>query len=129
MRKMNVPSLPRANSQLKRLARAEPTWKYPVGEGANLTLGPVTDLLLDRDRAVGTTGDRLGHPLGELGAGVFVQDVEVTVVADLEDLGGDAHADRVAGAQVEVDVDLHGDSFGSSHHGTGHPGARADCVH
>jgi hypothetical protein len=39
---------------------------------------------------------------------VLVEDVEVTVVSHLEDLGQDAHAHGVAGALVEVHDDLHG---------------------
>src|ERR1017187_9581225 len=38
---------------------------------------------------------------------VFVEDVEVPVVAHLEDLGQDAHTDGVAGTLVEVHDDLH----------------------
>ena len=42
MRRTNVPPCWRANSQLNRAVRAVPTWKYPVGEGAMRTRGPVT---------------------------------------------------------------------------------------
>ena len=38
MRRMNVPSWPRASSQLKSAVRALPTWSWPVGLGANRTL-------------------------------------------------------------------------------------------
>ena len=34
MRKMNLPPLRRAKSQLKRAVRAPPIWRYPVGLGA-----------------------------------------------------------------------------------------------
>src|ERR1041384_1828045 len=34
IRRMNVPPLPRANSQLKSAVRALPTWRWPVGLGA-----------------------------------------------------------------------------------------------
>ena len=37
LRKINVPPLARANSQLYNAVRAPPTWRYPVGDGANRT--------------------------------------------------------------------------------------------
>src|SRR5438067_3919135 len=39
MRRMNVPSVWRANSQLNSAVRAPPTWRKPVGDGAKRTLG------------------------------------------------------------------------------------------
>ena len=36
-RRMSFPPLFLAYSQLKRAVRAPPTWRLPVGEGANLT--------------------------------------------------------------------------------------------
>ena len=39
IRRMNVPPCRRAKSQLNSAARALPTWKYPVGEGAKRTRG------------------------------------------------------------------------------------------
>ena len=44
---------------------------------------------------------------------VLVEHVEEVVVAHLEDLGGDAHAERVALAQVEIDDDTHQRSLSS----------------
>src|SRR5438046_691869 len=37
MRRINAPPRPRARSQLKSAVRALPTWRCPVGLGANLT--------------------------------------------------------------------------------------------
>ena len=39
MRRTNVPPCWRAKSQLNSAVRALPTWKYPVGDGANRTRG------------------------------------------------------------------------------------------
>src|SRR5512133_537351 len=39
MRRMNVPPLRRAHSQLNSAVRAPPMWRYPVGDGANRTRG------------------------------------------------------------------------------------------
>src|SRR5580700_10548012 len=47
-RKIMVPPFRRAYSQLKINVRALPTWRNPVGEGANRTLG-VLDRLLEQD--------------------------------------------------------------------------------
>src|SRR3954465_11998945 len=37
IRSTKVPPVLRAKSQLKSAVRAPPTWRYPVGDGANLT--------------------------------------------------------------------------------------------
>src|SRR4051812_12008249 len=39
IRRMKVPPKWRAKSQLNSAVRAPPTWRYPVGEGANRTRG------------------------------------------------------------------------------------------
>ena len=39
IRRMNVPPCCRTKSQLNSAARALPTWKYPVGEGAKRARG------------------------------------------------------------------------------------------
>jgi hypothetical protein len=52
MRSRNVPPVWRAYSQLKRAVRAPPTWRYPVGDGANRTRG-------------GASGSDMGHEKGK----------------------------------------------------------------
>src|SRR5713226_4656400 len=75
-----------------------PTERY---EGGRSVLG-------DGDRLLGA----LTHGLLDLGSQVvgrlLLEDVEEVVVAHLEDLGGDPHADGVALADVEIDYDLPG---------------------
>jgi sterol desaturase/sphingolipid hydroxylase (fatty acid hydroxylase superfamily) len=66
--------------------------------------------LLDGDGVRGTPAGGLAHPFVQGGIGVLVEDVEEAVGADLEHLGGDAHADGLALTRVEVDDDLHGAS-------------------
>jgi hypothetical protein len=63
--------------------------------------------VLDGDGLLGAAPDRFLHLRTHLLRRVLVQDVQEVVVADLEHLGGDAHAHRVALTQVEVDDDLH----------------------
>src|SRR5664280_3196473 len=113
MRSTNVPPDWRATSQLNSAVRALPTWKYPVGDGAKRTrvaseATPGLLVLDERDGARGAPVGSLAHGFGELGTGVLVQSVEEPGIADLEDLGGDAHADGVARALVIVHNDFHG---------------------
>jgi hypothetical protein len=44
-----VPPYRRANSQLNSAVRAPPTWRYPVGDGANRTRGPSIPRILTCD--------------------------------------------------------------------------------
>src|ERR1700722_19144225 len=74
---------------------------------------PAHWLFLNRDSAVGTSGNGLAKSIVELGTGIFVQDVQKTVVANLEHLRGNTHADRVRCAQIKVDVNFHDPSFSS----------------
>ena len=53
MRRMNVPSLPRASSQLKSAVRALPTWSWPVGLGAKRHPHSHDTLLQQGDRVRG----------------------------------------------------------------------------
>src|SRR5271167_4571648 len=127
IRRMNVPPRRRTKSQLYSAARALPTWKYPVGEGAKRARGGEAgtvmrdggappaptecggsgpaSVFLYGDGARGAPVDGLAQPLPELLGRMLVEDVEVAVVADLEDLGQDAHAHCVAGTLVEVNDD------------------------
>src|SRR5580704_15976734 len=109
MRRTNVPPCWRTNSQLKSAARALPTWKYPVGDGAKRARGGVVvgsvmwdtpsaggvrledpaSVFLYGDGARGAAVDRLAQALAELLGRVLVEHVEVTVVPHLEDLGQD----------------------------------------
>jgi hypothetical protein len=68
-------------------------------------------LLLDGDGAVGTARDRLPQSGVEFRPGILIEYVHEAVVANLKDLGSDAHAHGVAGAQVVIHVDFHDDSF------------------
>ena len=45
IRKMKVPPAPRTKSQLNSAARALPTWKYPVGDGAKRARGAVVSVM------------------------------------------------------------------------------------
>src|ERR1019366_3818765 len=99
----NAPPWRRAKSQLNRAVRALPTWKKPVGEGAIRTRGASTrSVLFDRDRARGTTVDRLDELRAEGLVGVVVEHVQEPVVAHLEDLRKDPHADGIARTLVVV---------------------------
>src|SRR5579871_178446 len=93
IRRMKVPLCCRAKSQLKRAVRALPTCKKPVGEGAKRTRGALTArrrsrrlLLADRDRLRGAAADGLFQLRTHGLRRVLVEDVEVAVVAHLEDL-------------------------------------------
>src|ERR1019366_10635562 len=121
MRSTNVPPYWRAKSQLNSADRAPPTWKYPVGDGANRTLGRsrMMESVMPsggaRTRRVVARGGGASVVLGygdgsrraavyrllqlpsQLFGRVLVEDVEVPVVAHLEDLGQDAHTDGIAG--------------------------------
>ena len=55
MRRMNVPSWPRASSQLKSAVRALPTWSCPVGLGAKRTL---TDTSMPTPADASEVGDQ-----------------------------------------------------------------------
>src|SRR3954452_14443373 len=87
----------------------------PAREAPAMTTEPITkgSVLGDGD---GLLGAAL-HALLDLGPILFarglVQDVEEVVVAHLEDLGRDPHADRVALTQVVVDHYSHLGPLGS----------------
>src|SRR5271166_3599341 len=128
MRRMKVPPCWRTKSQLNSAARALPTWKNPVGDGAKRARGGVIEsvmrcagaprapagckgwdpasVFLYGDGARRAAVDRLAQALAELLGRMLVQHVQVAVVAHLEDLGQDPHADGVAGTLVEIHDDL-----------------------
>ena len=71
--------------------------------GASRGLGSV----LDGDGVLGTGPDGSLNLLAQLLGRVLVQHVEEIVVPYLEDLGGQAHAEGVALAQIEINHDSH----------------------
>src|SRR5437016_2164794 len=90
MRRMNVPSVWRANSQLKSAERAPPTCNDPVGDGAKRTRGP--------------TGSRLEAPLPSVVPGERTTEAPGLFLEDpVHHLGiGQQELSKLTAAQREV---------------------------
>src|SRR5215203_2471388 len=63
-RRMKVPPVLRAQSQLKRAVRAPPMWRYPVGDGAKRTRGLVIVVAVGKRRAGAGSRRARGRGLG-----------------------------------------------------------------
>src|SRR5437879_8203686 len=71
----------------------------------NAPADAVLSILGDRNGVFGALANCLLHLGPELAGRRLVEDVQESVVTDLENLGQDAHAHRVGLAQVEIDHD------------------------
>src|ERR1700677_3758273 len=80
---------------------------YARGSGYARLRGDTVDLLLDRDRLPRALTYRVAYLFLVLRCDVWLQDSQHVVVAEVEDLRDDAHADPVAFAETPIDVDLH----------------------
>src|SRR5207249_10462739 len=84
------------------------TISVSLSRSGPVSLERVTDaLLLDRDGLFGAEADGLLDARPELLARLLVEHAQHVVVAQLEDLGGDAHAQGIALAHVHVDHHSH----------------------
>src|SRR4029077_12816794 len=75
---------------------------------ALLPLVPCESFFDNRNGLLGALADGLLHLGPQIVGRLILQDVEEVVVPNLEHLGGDPHADRVALTDIEVDDDLPG---------------------
>ena len=66
---------------------------------------------LEGDRARGAIFDGLLDLGAEVFGGAILQDREEAFIVHFEDLGRFSHAHRMSFAQIEVDFDLHQESF------------------